>query len=255
MLGQTSSNPALRGDTFRGFVAPGQETMTVNGVVTKSLVLLVLLATTFMWTWNAYTSGDNGLAIGVGSIAGIVGMIVSIVCSFKPQWSPVLAPVFALLEGAALGLFSAAMENGAATRGYAGYDGVVAQAMMGTMLVFVSMLVAYRTGIIKVTDRFRTIVTTAMMAIFLTYLATFLLGLVGVNIPAIHESGTIGIAFSLIVIGVAALMLAVDFDMIERGAQQGAPKYMEWYGSFALLVTVIWIYIEMLRLLSKLRSR
>jgi uncharacterized YccA/Bax inhibitor family protein len=200
-----------------------------------------------MYTWNSAYDSD-GAALGFVMAGGIAGMVLSIVISFKQSWAPVLAPVFALAEGLALGGISAVYE-----RAYG--NGIAFQAMFATVCVFGTMLLTYQTGIIKVTDRFRAIVSLAMLSIFVVYLASFLLSFANVHIPGIFDSGGIGIGFSLLVIGIASAMLLVDFDMIERGARAGAPKYMEWYAGFALMVTIVWIYLEMLRLLAKLRSR
>ena len=250
-----TSNPTLRNDTFRGFVPAGAERMTINGTIMKSGILMLLVAFTFMWTWNMYMNEREDTAIGIGMGGMVLGLVLSLVISFKPTTAPFLAPVFALAEGALLGGISALYETSYGGPGSGDMQGIVVQAMLGTVLVFVTMLTLFRSRIIKVTERFRAVVTTAMLAVFVTYLASFLLGFAGIEIPGIFGNGAIGIGFSLVVIGIASLMLVIDFDMIERGAASGAPKYMEWYGAFALLVTVVWIYLELLRLLSKLRSR
>jgi uncharacterized YccA/Bax inhibitor family protein len=253
-----SSNPTLREGTFssqpHSAIASGDD-MTVNGTIGKSLILLACVAATFMWTWNAYDyqGAQNLDVLRWGFGASIVGMIMSFVISFKPTLAPILAVPFALIEGVFLGAVSAAYEQMYGIG--SGQSGIVMQAMFGTVAVFISMLMLYRANIIKVTDRFRTVVTTAMMGVFVVYLLSFALSFTPWQIPLIHESGPIGIGFSVLVIIIASLMLAVDFDMIERGAATGAPKYMEWYGAFALLVTIVWIYLEILRLLAKLRSR
>jgi uncharacterized YccA/Bax inhibitor family protein len=243
-MNTSSSNPALRGSPFLQLRGTTSDTMTMNGVVWKSGILWALLTAAAIFTWSQATSGSAaGPWIMVGALGGLV---LSIVISFKPTTAPMLAPVFALAEGLALGGISAYFE--------AGYPGIVGQAVLGTCGVFVAMLVLYRTGVIRVTSMFRRVITTAMFGIFITYLASFVLSLFHVGIPFIFDSGPIGIGFSLVVIFVASMMLAVDFDMIERGAAQGAPKFMEWYGAFALMVTLIWIYMELLRLLAKLRD-
>jgi uncharacterized YccA/Bax inhibitor family protein len=250
-----SSNPVLREGTFRGqgHVISSDDRMTVNGTVWKSGVLIVLVAFTFMWTWDMFMRGSEGSAMGIGMGGMLVGLVLSLVISFKPKMAPILAPVFALAQGTALGGISALYETNYGQG--AGMEGIVFQAMLGTVLVFVSMLTLFRSGIIKVTERMRAIVVTAMLGVFLVYLAQFALSLFGTGIPGIFDNGAIGIGFSLLVIGIASMMLVIDFDMIQRGAASGAPKYMEWYGAFALLVTIVWIYLELLRLLSKLRSR
>lgn len=240
-----SSNPALRSTAFERAVG-GAETMTIQGVVNKSFILMGLLFVTAMYTWQQFEL-EPGRAMTLVMVGVIGGLVMSLVVSFKPTFAPIGAPIFALLEGLALGGISAAYS--------AQYDGIVGQALMGTLCVFAAMLLLYRSGTIRVTDRFRRVVVTAMFGVFLVYLLSFVLSMFGGNVPYIHDNGMIGIGFSLVVIVVASLMLAVDFDLIERGVAAGAPKYMEWYGGFALLVTVIWLYLEILRLLSKLRSR
>lgn len=248
-----SSNPVLRDSTFRGHSVVTGDTMTVNGTIWKSGVLMVLTAFTFMWTWDMFQRGSQDAALGLGMVGAIAGLVLSLIISFKPGSAPILAPVFALAEGTFLGGISALYETGYGQG--AGMEGIVFQAMLGTLLVFVSMLTLFRMGVIKVTARMRAIVTTAMLAVFLTYLVAFALSFTSFQIPGIFGNGPIGIGFSLLVIGIASLMLVIDFDMIQRGAAQGAPKHMEWYGAFALLVTIVWIYLELLRLLAKLRSR
>lgn len=269
-------NPVLREDTFtsQGPVRTGRprdrgqlpspldaggrpDQMTIRGVISKSAILLLLMAATFIYAWDTVLASGGASGGGWAMLGGVGGFIISIVISFKPRLAPFLAPVFALLEGLLLGAISAFYEYQATFSHNvpSGYDGIVFQAALGTTGVFAAMLMLYRTRLVKVTSRFRAIVTVAMLGVVLTYLATFLLSLFGLTIPAIHEGGVVGIGFSLLVIGIASMMLLVDFDMIERGVAAGAPRYMEWYGSFALLVTIVWIYLEMLRLLSKLRSR
>lgn len=267
-------NPVLRDDTFtrsgpfigqddgRGElpspIGPGgvrHDQMTIRGVITKSAILGLLAAFTFIFTWDMVTTGEAGAGPWM-ALGGVGGFILSIVISFKPHLAPWLAPPFALLEGLLLGAISAFYESGVSgTYTPGGYDGIVFQAALGTVGVFTAMLMLYRTRLITITERFRSIVTVAMLGIVLVYLATFALSFFGTTIPLIHQGGVVGIGFSLLVIGIASMMLLADFDMIERGAAAGAPKHMEWYGAFALLVTIIWVYLEMLRLLAKLRSR
>ncbi|HST45904.1 MAG TPA: Bax inhibitor-1/YccA family protein, partial [Luteimonas sp.] len=162
-------------------------------------------------------------------------------------WAPVTAPMYALVEGFFLGAISAMYNHM--------YNGIVLQAVMLTMGTLFALLFAYRSGLIKATENFKLGVVAATGGIALVYLATIVLGMFNINIPLIHESGLVGIGFSLVVIVIAALNLVLDFDFIETGAEQNAPKYMEWYGAFGLMVTLVWLYLEFLRLLSKLQSR
>lgn len=243
-----TSNPALKEGVWReAGVATTTESMTVQGAAMKSLVLVLVTTFAAAFTWNAVLSGNRAIFLPAVLVGGIGGFIVAMVTIFKPTFAPVTAPLYAVLEGLMLGAISAMYQ--------AQYAGLPAQAIGLTLLTFLAMLFLYRTRIIRVTERFRFGVTAAMGGIFLFYLASFILGFFGVQMPLIHSSGTFGIIFSLVVVGVAALTLMLDFDMIERGAEQRAPKFMEWYGAFSVLVSVIWLYLELLRLLSKLQRR
>ena len=173
--------------------------------------------------------------------------MLAIVTAFKKEWSPVTAPLYALVEGFFLGAISALYNHL--------YEGIVMQAVMLTFGTLFALLLAYRSGLVKATENFKLGVVAATGGIALVYLATIALSFFNIQIPLIHESGLIGIGFSLFVIVIAALNLVLDFDFIETGVEQGAPKYMEWYGAFGLMVTLVWLYIEFLRLLAKLQSR
>jgi len=248
-----SGNPALKEGTFldlgTGSVVtrPG-EAMTLNGTVTRTAILLLLTMLTAAFAWSRMFDAQGALAPGAavymwgGAIGGFVMAMVTI---FKKEWSPVTAPLYALLEGFFLGAISAVYD--------AKFGGIVLQAVMATFGTLGALLLVYRSGLIKVTDNFRLGVVAATGGIALMYLVDIVMGFFGHSIPMIHESGTLGIVFSLFVIGVAALNLVLDFDFIEKGAEAGAPKYMEWYGAFGLMVTLVWLYVEFLRLLSKLQ--
>ncbi len=241
-----TSNPALSAATFRGQGWAVGDTMTVSGTVNKTGFLLVLAILTAAWSWNLETKSPES-AMGLAVVGAIGGLIVAMATIFKQSWSPITAPLYALLEGLVLGSISMVFE--------ARYPGIAIQAVgltFGTLLV---MLLAYRSGVIQVTDKFRMGVVAATGGIALFYLLTFVLGFFGIHFTTLYGAGPIGIGFSIFVVIIAALNLVLDFDVIERGARSGAPKYMEWYGGFALLVTLIWLYFEILRLLSKFRSR
>ena len=175
----------------------------------------------------------------------IGGFILALVTIFKKQWSPITAPLYALVEGFFLGAISAVYN--------AQFQGIVLQAIMLTFGIMFALLFAYRSGLIKATENFKLGVTAATGGIALIYIATLVLRLFGIQVPFIHDSGLIGIGFSLVVVVIASLNLVLDFDFIESGVEAGAPKYMEWYGAFGLMVTLVWLYLELLRLLSKLR--
>jgi len=239
------TNPALRESVFRNAIAGvSAERMTVSGTALKSLLLVALTVFSAGWVWTATVSnpGVVGPAVGIGALGGLV---VALITMFKPQASPFTAPLYAVLEGLALGAISAI---------YAGaYHGVVLQAVGLTFTVALGMLLAYQSGLIRATPMFRRIVISATIGIMLFYVLTLVLGLFHVSMPILWSSSPLGIGLSVVFAGIAALNLILDFDLIERGAQMGAPKYMEWYGGFALLMTLVWLYLEILRLLSRLR--
>ena len=242
-----SGNPVLNATTFpRAYEHTGTEAMTIQGTVNKTAVLAICLFITAAWIWSRLMSGDESAAPYIMGGA-IGGFIVALVTVFKKQWAPVTAPIYSLLEGLVIGGLSAILEMR--------FPGIAMQAASLTIGTLLCLLVAYRSGLIRATENFKLGVFAATGGIALIYLASMVLGFFGVNIPYIHESGWIGIGFSLFVVVIAALNLVLDFDFIEQGAAQGAPKYMEWYAAFGLMVTLIWLYIEMLRLLSKARSR
>lgn len=248
IIGNRSGNPVLKESTFKGFpVAAEGEGMTIEGTVNKTYVLFLLLIVGVAGAVVAEESALYGLML----LGAIGGLVVALVTVFRKEWAPITAPVYALLEGLFVGAISLVME--------AAYPGIVLPAVSLTFGTLFALLAAYRSGLIKVTDNFRLGVAAATGAIFVVYLGQFVLGMVGVQVGFLHEAifgaGLLGIGVSVAVIIVAALNLVLDFDFIEHGAAASAPKYMEWYGAFGLLVTLIWLYIEILRLLSKLRSR
>lgn len=254
-----SGNPALKQSTFLDLssgavVARDAGAMTLSGTVNKTglLLLLTVLTAAFAWSQSIVTGADGQAAIAQG-VAGymiggaIGGFILALITIFKKTWAPITAPLYALVEGFFLGSISAMYEFR--------FNGIVFQAVLLTFGTLFALLLAYRSGLIRATENFKLGVAAATGGIFLVYLATMILGFFNVNIPFIHESGLVGIGFSLFVVVIAALNLVLDFDFIENGVEQGAPKYMEWYGAFGLMVTLVWLYIEFLRLLSKLQSR
>lgn len=237
-----SGNPTLTEKTFQqiGRAVPADGTMTIAGTINKTaiLFLILILGASISWyqPWSVFVWGG---AIG--------GFIVAMVTIFKKEWSPITAPIYAGLEGLFLGGISLMYANA--------YNGIVFNAVMLTLGVFAAMLMAYRSGLIEVTQRFRMGVVAATGGIFLVYLASIILGFFGIELSLITGTGYMGIGFSLIIVGVAALNLVLDFDMIEKGAQANAPKYFEWYTSFGLMITLVWLYLEILRLLSKFQRR
>lgn len=249
-----TSNPALSGDAFRTGEATFGESMTVSGTVNKTGLLVILCVLTAAWVWNRFfgvlaSSPEEAMqSVAVPMVAGgIGGFVVAIVTIFKKQWSPITAPLYALLEGLVLGGISAMLEMR--------FHGIAIQAVALTFGVLVAMLLAYRSGLIKVTDKLRLGIVAATGGIAVFYFLEFILGFFGIHFTTINGSSPIGIGFSIVVVIIAALNLVLDFDLIENGARYGAPKYMEWYSAFALMITLVWLYFEILRLLSKFRSR
>jgi uncharacterized YccA/Bax inhibitor family protein len=245
-----TGNPALNARTFAALprVADPSRTMTIQGTVNKALLMLALLLIPAVWVWQQYfASGTPQTIMPWLYIGGIGGFVVALVTIFKRQWSPVTAPLYAVLEGFAIGAISAFFE--------AQFHGIVIQAVALTFGTLLALLLIYKSRIIKVTAKFRLGVVAATGGIVIIYFLTIVLGFFGIRIPYIYGSGTIGIVFSLFVVTIAALNLVLDFDFIEKGAASGAPKFMEWYAAFGLMVTLIWLYLEILRLLAKISSR
>lgn len=248
-----SGNPALKDSTFldlnSGTVVQGAGTaMTLNGTVNKTAFLLVLTLAGALYTWNLFFA-SNGTAnlmpyILVGALGGFVVALVTI---FKKTWAPVTAPLYAGLQGVFIGAVSAMFEMK--------FPGIVMQAVGLTFGTLAALLMAYRSGLIKATENFKLGVVAATGGIAILYLVNIAMGFFGTSMPFIHDSGWLGIAFSGFVVVIAALNLVMDFDFIEQGVEHGAPKYMEWFAAFGLLVTLVWLYLEILRLLSKLQSR
>lgn len=237
-----SGNPTISEKTFQNLEqsVSADGSMTIAGTINKTGVLFLILMLGASISWYQ----PSQLFIWGGAIGGF---IVAMVTIFKKEWSPITAPIYAGLEGLFLGGISLMYANA--------YNGIVYNAIMLTLGVFAAMLIAYRSGWIEVTKRFRMGVVAATGGIALVYLASIILSFFGIELSLIHGNGLMGIGFSLIIVGVAALNLVLDFDMIERGAEANAPKYFEWYTSFGLIITLVWLYIEILRLLSKLQRR
>ena len=243
-----TSNPALSAKAFQGEGVGTGEAMTLKGTINKTGLLLLCVVGTAAWTWNVFMrSGNPQTVMPLLLIGGIGGFIFALVTIFKQTWAPVTAPIYALLEGLVLGSVSAMFEMR--------YHGIAIQAVSLTFGTMFALLLAYRSGLIPVTQNFRLGIIAATGGIALFYLAQIVLGFFGIHFATINGSGPIGIAFSVFVVIIAALNLVLDFDFIENAVTAGAPKYMEWYGAFGLMVTLIWLYLEILRLLSKLRSR
>ena len=243
-----SANPVLNKKTFdTTHLASSEGVMTIQGTVNKVFIMLLLVMAAASYTWK-FMETQNTSALTVYMIGGAIGgFIFALITAFKKTWAPITAPIYAVLEGLFLGGISAFFN--------AQYPGIVINAVALTFGTLFALLFAYKSGMIKVTQNFRLGVVAATGGIAFAYFFSFILGMFGINIGFIHGNGTMGIIVSLVIVVVAAMNLVLDFDFIESGAEAGAPKYMEWYGAFGLIVTLVWLYLEFLRLLSKLASR
>ena len=249
-LSYRSSNPALNSNTFKNVVKKDSlhlnETMTIRGTVDKTALALSLL---LISGYYCYFLGEQSLTLILTFIGFFLGLILFFTTIFKKSWAPFTVPFYSISQGFVLGGVSFYYNSQ--------YEGIVLQAILLTILVLISMLFAYRSKIIKPTENFKLGVFSALMAVFLLYIVGFIMSFFGSGIPILNpnNSSLISIGFSVIIVILGAFCLVIDFDFIEEGAEKGVPKYMEWYGAFGLLVTLIWLYLEIIKLLAKLRNR
>ncbi|HRO48079.1 Bax inhibitor-1/YccA family protein [Agriterribacter sp.] len=245
-----SGNPTLSEKMFKSTLTLDSENvMTVRGTLNKFGFLFLMVMATAFFSWYSFGKGVDVTSYMWGGAIG--GLVVALVIVFKKTWAPFLAPAYALLEGLFVGAISAYYNHAfEATAPY-----IITQAVGLTFGVAIAMFVLYNMRIIRATETFKSVIITATAGIAIFYLISIVLRFFSIDIPFIHQGSTFGIIFSLFVVAIAALNLILDFDMIERGSDAGAPKYMEWYGAFGLLVTIVWLYLEILRLLAKLNSR
>lgn len=240
-----SGNPVLSAstlDSFRGEFFPASQSMTVQGAATKALILLGLCVGAGGYTFSM-VQGANAAEAMPWMIGGVIAALVfGMATSFVPSWSPITAPLYALAEGLALGALSGVYERA--------FHGIIPQAALATLGTLAAMLFAYKTGVIRATRGFVMGVTAATGGICLMFLAAMVLRFFGINMPFLNQPSPIGIGISVVIVIVAALNLIIDFAAIEQAAQSGAPKYFEWYTAFGLMVTLVWLYIEIVRLLS-----
>jgi len=241
-----TTNPALSQKIINNFAYTSTEStvMTVQGTINKVLILFMLTIAGAVYSWNKFLMGGPEAVSSFIAIGGIGGFILALLTIFNKKNSHIYAPIYAVLEGLFLGAISAFFASA--------YDGIVMRAVLLTMGVFFTMLFMYKTRMIRVTQKFRSGVIAATIGIAVAYFFSFILSLFGMNTSFMYGGGTFGIIISLVIVGIAALNLILDFDFIENGAQAGLPKYFEWYGAFGIMVTLIWLYMEILRLLSKI---
>jgi uncharacterized YccA/Bax inhibitor family protein len=238
------ANPALSEKTLekvmRSQIADDVGVMTIHGTINKAGLLVVLTVVGAMVGWSVVS-----IPLLIAALIG--SLVLSLLIIFGPQRAPMLAPAYAFAEGVLLGSISLMFSQV--------YPGIITNALILTVSCLALMLALYRFQIVRASETLRSVLTIAVSAIALTYLTDIVLSFFGTRVPMIHENSPLGIGFSVVVTGVAAFSLIMDFDMIERASNQRAPKYMEWYGGFALLVTLVWLYMEVLRLLSKLNKK
>jgi uncharacterized YccA/Bax inhibitor family protein len=242
-----TANPAMNEAVYRraGRAFAAAQVMTIQGTVLKTAILLVILMAVAVYMWSQAIAGSP-LAYGSLMVGSIGGFVVALFTIFVPKAAPFTAPIYAALEGLVLGAISAVFERM--------YPGIAIKAVGLSTGVLGMMLFVYGTGIIRVTEKFKIGIVAATGAICLVYVVDIVASFFGTRLPFVHESGLLGIGFSLFVVVIAALNLVLDFDFIERGVNMQAPKYMEWYGGFSLLVTLVWMYLEILRLLAKVQG-
>ncbi len=243
-----TGNPGLNEKTFASLprLGIGVEGMTLKGTIDRSFLLLIVLMLAALWPWSQFMASGDAQAVSSTMLLGLIGgFVLALIISFKASTAPYLAVPYAALEGLAVGGLSALLEQR--------YHGIAIQAVGLTFGVLAVLLLAYRMRWIRATAQFRAMVIGATGGIALLYLATMILGFFHIAVPVLNAATPLGIGISLVIVGVAALNLVLDFDLIERGVAGGAPKYMEWYAAFGLMVTLVWLYIEILRLLSKVR--
>jgi uncharacterized YccA/Bax inhibitor family protein len=242
-----TGNPMLNDRTFGSLprLGIGIEGMTLKGTIDKSFLLLVVLMAAALWPWSQLAGGDIQAVSGTAMLGALGGFILAMVVGFKPTTAPYLAIPYAALEGLFLGGISAIFEQR--------YHGIAIQAVGVTFGVLAALLIAYRTHLIRVTEQFRAMVVAATFGVLLFYVATLILGFFHVSLQALYAPTPLGIGISLVIVGIAALNLVLAFDLIDRGVAGRAPKYMEWYCAFSLMVALVWLYLEILRLLALTR--
>jgi uncharacterized YccA/Bax inhibitor family protein len=249
-----SSNPAMKESIFEkvALISSPSGTMTVKGSVIKTFLLIAMTVFAASYTWYTVFYANSPTAVTPWLWGGLIsGLVLALIICFAPKTSPYLAPLYAVAEGFALGAISAFFETALSEK----FPGIALSAVSITLLTALIMLFCYQTRLIKVTNKLRSVIIIATMSVAVFYFVVIILNLFKVATPFYHGSSLLSIGISLVIVVIAALNLLLDFDFIERGAKTGAPKYMEWYGAFGLLLTLVWLYLEILRLLSKIALR
>jgi len=241
-------NPMMREEVYQGEpVVIDANPMTISGTINKTLAMLALVGVAGLYTWQQYFAGFADKVMIMVWAGVICGFILALITAFRPQNANILAPAYAICEGFALGGISAIYEKA--------FGGIVGTAVVLTFLALFTMLVLYQFNVIRATDKFKKVIITATISVAVFYLISIVASLFGKPFAFMYDSSPLGIGISLVVLGIACLNFIIDFDFIERGAQTMAPKYFEWYGAFTLMVTLVWVYLEILRLLARLRDR
>lgn len=249
-----SGNPTLTQKMFDkslSIESDVQGTMSVRGTINKFGFLMIMIIAGAAYNWHMFEEGKQATVTTLMMVGIFGGLITAIAISFKPNWASYLAPLYGLLEGLFIGGISAILNAAFAEK----YPGLIMQAVGLTFGVAIAMFLLYNFRVIKATERFKSVIFTSTLGIGIFYLLTMVLNLFGVNVGFMNDSSLLSIGISLFIVAIAALNLIMDFDMIEQGAERGAPKFMEWYGAFGLLITLVWLYLEILRLLTKLGGR
>jgi uncharacterized YccA/Bax inhibitor family protein len=249
-----SGNPTLTEKMFdksTAVMAENQGVMSVRGAINKFGFLMLMVIAGAAYNWQLFQELKQSTMTILMMVGAIGGFVIALGITFKPNWAAYLAPAYGLLQGLFIGGISAIMNKVFEAK----YPGLVMQAVGLTFGVALAMFLLYNFRIIKATEKFKSVIIASTLGIGIFYLITMVLNMFGVNVSFMHDSSLLSIGISLFVVAIASMNLILDFDMIEQGAERGAPKFMEWYGAFGLLVTIVWLYIEMLKLLSKLGSR
>jgi len=248
-----TGNPAFSKEAFAGYDQVYGTTrpvaMTVQGTVGKTFALLAILSATALWSWNAMLNGE--ISWGVLPAAAIGGTVLALITIFKPSLAPWTAPIYAAFEGVFLGMISNVIQYQLGKQ----YPGIALQAVSLTCATLFCMLFFYTTGLIKVTQKLKAGVIAATGAVCLVYFVSIVMSMFGRTVPFLNEASPVGIGISLVIVGIAAFNLLLDFDFIDYGVRMEAPRSMEWYAAFGLILTLVWLYLEMLRLLQKLQDR